>query len=72
VERPEFEIIISKTGKVTATVKGVKGPRCLEYADLIREIVGREDKRQLTSDYYAAPGKVRIDTQVKDRLPGRQ
>ena len=69
MERPEFEINISKLGKVTATVKGVKGPRCLEYADLLKEIVGREDKRRLTADYYAGPGKVRIDTQVKQRLP---
>jgi len=72
VEHPEFEINISKTGKVTATVKGVKGPGCLEYADLIREIVGREETRQVTSDYYAAPGQVRIDTRVKQRRPDRK
>jgi len=66
MRKPEFEIIISKTGKVTVEVKGVKGPRCLEYADLIKEIVGREEERQLTTDYYAPDADVRIDVQAKD------
>jgi len=70
MERPEFDITISKTGKVKVHVKGVKGQQCIEMADLIREIVGREDDRQLTADYYEWEGKVRINTQVKGRLPG--
>jgi len=49
-------------------VKGVKGPRCLDYADLIQEIVGYEEERKLTVEYYAPDTKVRIDTQVHDRL----
>lgn len=68
MDRPEFEITISKAGQVTVEVKGVKGPRCLDYADLIREIVGREEGRRLTSEYYAPDGKVRIDARVKDSL----
>ncbi len=66
VNKPEFEIVISKTGKVTVEVKGVKGPRCLEYAEVIKEIVGREEERHLTADYYAPEGEVRIDVQTKD------
>lgn len=60
MERPEFDITITRTGKVKVHVKGVKGQRCIEMADLIRELVGREDERQLTSDYYGQEGKVRI------------
>jgi hypothetical protein len=70
MERPEFEITISRSGKVKVHVKGVKGARCIELADLIQEIVGREDERQLTSDYYTLEGKVRIHTQVKNRTAG--
>lgn len=70
MDRPEFEITISKTGKVTLEVKGVKGSRCLKYADMIREIVGREDERSLTDDYYAPDGQVRINTQVRDSSAG--
>ena len=70
MEMPEFEVIISKTGKVTVEVKGVKGPRCLHYADLIKEIVGKEAERKLTAEYYAQEGQVRIHTQVRDSSSG--
>lgn len=64
MERPEFEITIGKDGTVTVEVKGTSGQRCLQLADLIKEIVGREDKRSLTAEYYAPEGKVRINTKV--------
>ena len=70
MRRPEFEIVISKTGEVTVEIKGVRGPQCLEYADLIREIVGHEESRRLTVDYYAPDSQVRIDTRVKDSSGG--
>lgn len=65
MNKPEFEIVISKTGKVTVEVKGVKGPRCLEYAEVIKEIVGHEESRQLTADYYAPDIEVRIDAHAR-------
>lgn len=66
MERPELEITITKAGKLKVHIKGVKGTRCIEMADLIREIVGKEDERHLTSDYYEQVGKVRINAQVRD------
>jgi hypothetical protein len=66
MEQPEFEITITKAGKLKVHVKGVKGQRCIQMADLIKEIVGREDERHLTNDYYEQQGKVRIDTHVRD------
>ena len=65
VSKPEFEIVITKTGKVTVEIKGVKGPRCLEYAEVIKEIVGHEEERRLTADYYAPDVEVRIDAHTK-------
>jgi hypothetical protein len=67
MQHPELEIVISKAGKVTLTVSGARGPRCLEYADLVKELVGREEERQLTAEYYAPPGEVRVDAQVHGR-----
>ncbi|MBN2448176.1 MAG: DUF2997 domain-containing protein [Phycisphaerae bacterium] len=67
MERPEFDIVIGKDGQVTVEVKGVKGPRCLHYADLIREIVGHEEQRKLTVEYYAQESKVRIDARAQQR-----
>jgi hypothetical protein len=70
MQRPEFDITISRTGKVTVQVKGAPGSQCLQLADLIKEIVGREEARRLTAEYYAPDGRVRIDAQVRDRLGG--
>lgn len=64
MQRPEYEIVIAKNGKVTVEVKGASGKRCLELADFIKEVVGREDKRSLTAEYYAPDGSVRIDVKV--------
>ena len=50
--REEFEIEISPAGKVTIRTKGVKGEACLDYADLFAQIIGKEEARTLTSEYY--------------------
>lgn len=48
----ELEIEIDPSGKVTMRTKGVKGPVCMEYADLMAQIVGREESREKTPEYY--------------------
>ncbi len=63
----EMEIVISRTGQVTVEIQGAKGPRCLKYAELVRELVGREQQRQLTREYYEPDTDVRIDTEVRDQ-----
>jgi hypothetical protein len=69
--KPEFDITIGKDGKVRIKVHGVSGKECIALTDMLREIVGKEDSRQLTSEYYGNPGAVRIDTHVETRTrPG--
>jgi hypothetical protein len=48
----ELEIEISPDGKVTVRTLGVKGPRCVDIAEALALIVGREESTQLTSEYY--------------------
>ena len=48
----EIEIEISAAGKVTVRTKGIKGERCLDVVDLFARIIGGEESRQLTSEYY--------------------
>jgi hypothetical protein len=48
----EFEIEISPAGKVTVRTKGVKGEACLDYAELFAQIIGKEEARSLTNEYY--------------------
>jgi hypothetical protein len=60
----ELEIEISPTGKVTVRTIGIKGPRCVEYAELVTEILGREESRELTSEYYEESTEVRSQIDV--------
>ena len=60
--KEEIEIEISPSGKVTARTIGIKGSRCLDIAEMLARIVGQEESRTLTSEYYEA------ETQVEDHL----
>jgi hypothetical protein len=48
----ELEIEIGPTGKVTIRTRGIKGEACLDYADLFARLIGQEESRQLTHEYY--------------------
>jgi hypothetical protein len=48
----QIEIEISASGKVVVRTVGIKGPRCLDVAEAIARIVGREESRELTEEYY--------------------
>jgi hypothetical protein len=62
----EFEILIGPDGKVTVHTKGIKGARCLDFADLFAQILGREESRQLTNEYYET------DTETRERVQQKQ
>ena len=59
----ELEIEIDATGKVTMRTKGIKGPVCMKYADLLAQIVGREESREKTQEFLEAQEHVvrRVD-----------
>jgi hypothetical protein len=48
----ELEIIIAKDGKVTVKTHGIKGEACMEYADIFVKLLGREDSREKTAEFY--------------------
>ena len=50
----ELEIEIAPDGKVTARTRGIKGKACMDWADLVARIVGREESREKTAEYYEA------------------
>ena len=52
VAQEELEIDIGPDGKVTVRTHGIKGPACMDYADLLAQIVGREERRETTAEYY--------------------
>jgi hypothetical protein len=67
VPKEELEIEISPSGKVTARTIGIKGRRCLDLAEFLARIVGREESRQLTREYYEEEERVQDRVDVKQR-----
>lgn len=63
----ELEIEIDATGKVTVRTKGIKGPACMDYADLLAQIVGREEHREKTAEYYETAEQQERRVDVKRR-----
>ena len=62
----EIEIEIGADGKVTVRTIGIKGPRCLDVAEAIAQIIGREESRQLTDEYYE--NDLQIQTHVEQKV----
>lgn len=62
----ELEITISPEGKVTVRTHGIKGDACMAYADLLVQIVGREEERQKTEEFYQVEhGKTEVRIQQR-------
>ncbi len=65
MDQPEFEIEIRPNGEVKVLVKGVSGQQCMNYADLLVEIIGKENSRERTAEYYEQDRAVRIQAQQR-------
>jgi hypothetical protein len=63
----EIEISIDAQGRVQVRTIGIKGERCLDVAEEIVRILGREESRQMTSEYYEAEQTTRSHIDVKQR-----
>lgn len=65
--REELEIEIDAQGRVHVQTIGIKGPRCLDVAESLVKILGREESRQLTNEYYEAEQNTETHVEVKHR-----
>jgi len=62
--KEELEIEITAEGKVTIKTIGIKGSRCIDVTEMLARIVGREEHRELTAEYYETEGHVEQHQQV--------
>jgi hypothetical protein len=62
----EIAIEIGSDGKVVVRTFGIKGPRCLDVAEAIAQIIGREESRQLTDEYFEAG--IQVHSHVDQRV----
>jgi hypothetical protein len=61
----ELEIEISPQGKVTIRTKGIKGEACLDYVELFAQLLGREESRQLTHEFYE---QAEVEAHLRQKL----
>jgi hypothetical protein len=66
VKPEEIEIEIGADGQVVVRTIGIKGPKCLDVAEAIAQIIGREESRQLTEEYYEA--SIQTHSQIEQRV----
>ena len=64
----EIEITIKKTGEVEIRTIGIKGPRCLDVAEALARIIGEEQTRELTQEYYEVQQQTHGQINVKRTL----
>jgi len=62
----EIEIEIGADGQVVVRTIGIKGPRCLDVAEAIAQIVGRVESTQKTDEYFEAG--IQVQSHVEQRL----
>lgn len=55
----ELDIEITPSGQVTVRPRGIKGKDCIHFAELMAQIVGREESRQYTSEYHETENRER-------------
>ena len=63
----EIEIQIAPNGKVTVRTIGIKGAKCLDYAEFLAQLIGREETREMTSEFYEGDAQVQRQVDVKQR-----
>ncbi len=66
--KEEFEIEVDKEGKVTIKTIGIKGPRCLDAAEALARLIGREEARKLTGEYYEVDRDTSTHVDVRNRF----
>jgi len=65
MENHDLKIEITKDGKVHVTVEGVKGKSCLKYGELLRQLVGKIARQELTPEYYEPDVQVQLDLEKR-------
>ena len=65
----DFEISIDAAGRVSVHTKGAKGNACHDWADLMVEILGRQESRLMTPEFYeSVEEQARRQVDLKNRL----
>jgi hypothetical protein len=65
--REELEIEIDAHGRVTVHTIGFKGKKCLDQAEAIVRMLGREESRQMTNEFYETEQTTQSHVDIHNR-----
>ena len=65
--REEIEIEVDRFGKVTIQTIGIKGTRCIDAAEALVKLIGKEETRKLTQEYYETDEHNQSQIDVRQR-----
>ena len=65
--KTELEIIIDENGEVHLDIKGIKGKKCLEIAEMVEKILGEMRSKRLKPEYYEEDVVIKRETEIEKR-----
>ncbi|MFM7517399.1 MAG: DUF2997 domain-containing protein [Pirellula sp.] len=65
MSQEEIEIEVDKHGRVTIRTLGIKGKRCLDVAEALADIIGKEQERTITSEFYES--EIHVQNRIEIR-----
>jgi len=67
MNKTELEIIIDEEGQVHIDIKGIKGKKCLEFAEMVEKILGEMRDKRYKPEYYEEDVVITEETEVKKK-----
>ncbi|MEO0206886.1 MAG: DUF2997 domain-containing protein [candidate division WOR-3 bacterium] len=67
MSKTELEIIIDDNGEVHLDIKGARGKKCVEIAELVEKIIGEMKSKKQKPEFYESDVHIssQIDTEEK-------
>ncbi len=67
MSKTELEIIIDENGEVHLDIKGIKGKKCLEIAEMVEKAIGEMKGKKHKLEYYETDVSIssKIETERK-------
>ncbi|MEO0136359.1 MAG: DUF2997 domain-containing protein [candidate division WOR-3 bacterium] len=70
MSKTELEIIIDENGEVHLDIKGVKGKKCVEIAEIVKGIIGEMKSKNHKPEFYEADVHISSEIDAKKQHTG--
>ncbi|MDI6755231.1 MAG: DUF2997 domain-containing protein [Thermodesulfobacteriota bacterium] len=64
--KQELEIIIDENGEIQMDIKGMKGKKCLDFAQMVAKAVGELKDKKVKPEFYQQEVELSKDLRAKN------